>query len=255
MELTRNLKIDFTEEHSADIFTELHKERRDWNISTVPKESFMLDLEGLEECFQRATAIGLDMELPVGSFVRNILEKISDIPQTAIPGLIANIKDEEKHERAFKAIAKIYHPSLEHAQYSGKVRSTLVKWQISPLQKARDLETIVFIPLQSFLRFFGGEAMERLIADISHDEFRHVNYGWELSSVLNIGLCEEEFEDYLKQIASWCFEPLTRDHTYGRDFWVNTITDMARDGQSEALTRLFNYGVHKAPFEINNANY
>lgn len=249
--LTKKLESFTAETDICDVFTQLTNEKRDWKPTNLPSnEPISVDTPGVYESFQRITALGLELELPVGSFIRAALEKIDDIPPTAIRGLITNIQDEENHFVAFQNIAKVCQP-FGTVIKAAEFRKQLIKSKHNPLAKARDLETLIFLPIQAIMRVYGSEALERLIADISHDEYRHTNFGWELSTILKIAR-DKEFEQLCFEVMSWVVAPMEERL---RMLWLNIFKDIQDSGYSASMDAMLNYGVHKAPFEISNSYY
>lgn len=260
MSLTKNIsglkeisQINFAS-LEPDIFTELERERVNWNVPTTRKDDTNdPHQEQIDACFSRIIALSLNLELPIGAFNRCLLEREKELPISAKIGIIKNIEDEEKHQKAFENIAKTYKVTKEDLNIANEYRKYLIKSSTHPLIKSRDLETIVFIALQTCLRYFGSQSLERLIAYISLDEFRHLQYGWELSNILNLGF-DREFEDQLVEICKWSFQPL-RDTRLNSAFWVNGVLEMRETGESTLFNDLMSYGVVIAPFELSNAYY
>lgn len=249
--LTRKLEqyvdINLT---TQDVFTELANDRLIWQPIDILDEP-LAPITGARECFNRIVALGLELELPVGSFIRAAIERVSDIPKTAIKGMIENIIDEEKHFDAFSRISNVYTPTEYDLISASIFRQELLHFSYNPIAKARDLETLVFLPIQAILRVYGGEALERVVADISHDEYRHTNFGWELSTVLKIHR-NRDFESICKRVFEWTIKPLDEQQ---KQFWTDVFAEMQEQGYSEKLDAVLNYGIHKAPFELSNANY
>lgn len=243
------LSLGVTEQ---DIFFEFEKERVEWEPQAIKKDKLFPYQDDIDACFSRCIALSLCLELPVGSFIRAIVEQDS-IPLTAKQGLIKNIKDEEKHELAFKRIAESYSVSSADMAQANTYRIACVQSKANPLLKSRDLETIIFIPLQSVLRYYGSDSLERVIGFISKDEYRHLNYNWEVSALTNIGF-DHEFENLLMGVVEWLFEPL-HNTPLNSSFWLSCASDMREQGKSKRLEELFSYGVHLAPFEISNSYY
>lgn len=250
--LTRNLEHILQETITVeDIFISFEKERQEWEPQAVIKNKLHPHQDEIDRCFSRCIALAC-LELPVGSFIRAIVDQ-DNIPITAKQGLIKNIQDEEKHELAFRKIAQAY-PSTDADMYqANKFRIACVQSKANPLIKSRDLETIVFISLQSFMRYYGSESLERVIGFISRDEYRHLNYNWEVSLLTNCGF-DTDFEELLMSINKWLFAPLKNTALNG-DFWLDCSQDMREEGKSKRLEELFSYGVHLAPFEISNSYY
>lgn len=235
-----------------DIFYDFEAGRTEWEPQAVKNDKSFPYQNEINDCFSRCIALSLQLELPVGSFIRAILDQ-SELPITAKQGLIKNIKDEEKHEVAFRRIAEAYNVKDEDMHIANKYRIRCVKSQTNPLIKSRDLETIVFIPLQSVMRYYGSESVERVIGFISKDEYRHLNYNWEVSCILNLEF-DYDFEHLLIDINKWIFEPL-KNAPLNRQFWLKCANDMQTQGKSKKLEELFSYGIHLAPFEISNSYY
>jgi hypothetical protein len=108
---------------------------------------------------------------------------------------------------------------------------------------------LIFLPVQAILRVYGGEPLERVVASISVDEYRHTNFNWYVSGDVNLGL-DKEFETELKTIFNWVIETLPNP-----GFWVNIFQELQSEGASDSLDSILNYGIHKAPFEISNTVY
>ena len=252
-------KLQKYDVQTEDVYTNLGRQRRDWKPAPISRESLspmVTDTNATIQVLERCVALSLQLELPVGAFVRALLVE-NNLPQTAYMEFYKNILDEEKHQEMFEHIAKIYTPTDEQVSVVNNFRKKIVAFNINPLIKARDLETVLFVPIQSFMRYVGGQALERVIAEVSHDEYRHLQFNWQISDELNFGF-EKEFTDFLEIIGDWVFNPLglsTDQHPNSYYFWVQSVRDMIRDGESERLTNLFNYGIHRAPFEIPNDNY
>jgi len=260
MSLTRNIElcgietcVDTVLEAEKDVFTDLELKRQTWTMPNVKADADIRNSEQIHACFSRIIALSLNLELPVGSFVRAFLEQEKQLPMSAKIGLINNIKDEEKHQIAFENILKAYSVTEKDCVTANNYRKLLVKDKTHPLIKSRDMETIIFIPLQTCLRYYGSQSLERLVGYISLDEIRHLNYNWELSEILGLGF-NREFEDSLVSICQWCFEPL-KNITLDSEFWIESTYQMREDGESENLINIMDYGIGVAPFEISNNNY
>ncbi len=243
----RNLQVPSTTHRDA--FTEWTAQKINWNVPEIEHEGFKNIEQGIADTFSRIVALGLELELPVGSFIRAAIEKIRDIPPTAIEGMIGNIEDEEKHFLSFQRIAAKYNVKTEDKKQAALFRREAIQNKLNPIVKTRDLETIVFLPLQGVLRFYGGQSLERLVADISHDEVRHTNYGWLLSTKFKYHRYTD-FENFCTRITRWAVQPLQTSKK-----WEDICIEIRDTGESKILSQMLNYSVHKAPFEINNRTY
>ena len=187
----------------VDEYTALSKNKIDWQTLPMKRETL---IPQVESAFSKCVALGLELELPVGGFIRAVLDKQSNIPLTAINGLIENIEDEENHFKAFTNMQCYLRPG--HREKASEFRKQCLHVKTSPLIKARDLESYVFLPLQGFMRLYGNQSIERVIANISMDEFRHCNYNWLLSADLKTPR-DKMFENFTKTVVSWVFPRLS----------------------------------------------
>jgi hypothetical protein len=255
MTLTKKL-ADWYLTPSDGVFYELEQQRREWEVAAIQPMGEECPAE-IKAAFGRMVAISLELELSVGAFISALLEKEDNIPVEAKRGLVLNCHDEEKHKAAFDSLALALPFSEEERQMAINYRKQIIHSKEHPLAKARDLETVLFIPLQAAMRIlsfqYGNQQIERTLNDISRDEFRHITYNWEISEHLGIGI-NKEFNDFIVGITEWVFEPI-KQHALDCTYWTERAKDMQRDGYSEELTRMTSVGIHKAPFEISNSYY
>lgn len=238
---------------ALDQFFEYEQTRVEWEPAYVVKDNQLEFSDEIDSCFSRCIALALELELPVGAFIRGLIERENDIPTTALKGLVLNIQDEEKHFKAFENISKTYKVYNADRQQAINYRKSLIHSKAHPLQKSRDLETILFIPLQSAMRYYGSQSLERVISAVSLDEYRHLQYNWEVSHLLGINF-NVELENMISTIAKWMFEPL-KESNLNFQFWNKRIDDMRIDGKSEILEGIMSYAIKTAPFEVSNENY
>ena len=83
-------------------YQKLQARKRKW---TPVKPTAGTCKEGAEETILRALALR-HMELPVGDFITNALEK--NVPDSARELLVSNVRDEENHDLALGYIADAY---------------------------------------------------------------------------------------------------------------------------------------------------
>lgn len=247
----KNFDFEINTFDAVNEFTALENDRRDWTAGKV--ENINIKAVNLSNCLSKIIALGLNLELPVGAFLSALLEREAEIPPYAIPGIIKNIQDEEKHFDAFQKMNYVYPARQEHLEQAHKFRKLVVSSKAQPLIKARDLETIVFVPVQTYLRLYGSDSIERIIMHISHDEYRHLQYGWELTDILGLGF-DHEFEEIAVSISRWVFEDIVNAE-YDFVFWNSVINDMREFGESKTLTDIISWGVTLPLFEISNSNY
>ena len=127
--------------------------------------------EGAEETIYRALAIR-HMELPVGTFIKEGLEK--DVPEHARKLLELNVKDEEKHDLALGYIANSIGTDPPAESEALRLRSAWEQHPDHTITKALVAERASFFVLLPFFRFNGDAGLRTVSADISRDEQVHV---------------------------------------------------------------------------------
>ena len=102
----KNFDLQINTLDAFNEFTALESDRRDWTAGKV--EQVVIKDLNVKNCLSKIIALGLQLELPVGAFLSALLEREEEIPPYAIPGIIKNIRDEEKHFDAFQKLNSVY---------------------------------------------------------------------------------------------------------------------------------------------------
>ena len=144
-------------------YENLISRRRTW----TPVKTTAGELKhGAEETIYRALAIR-HMELPVGAFIEDALEK--NVPDHARDLLRLNVKDEEKHDLALGYIAEAIGTDPEAEAEALRLRQA---WELHPdhtITKALVAERAIFFVLLPFFRYNGDSGLRTVSADISRD--------------------------------------------------------------------------------------
>ena len=182
-------------------YTKLLERKRTWTPVQPTKGEVK---EGAEETIKRALALR-HMELPVGSFISEGLEK--SVPDNARELLESNVKDEERHDLALQYIVDA-HGADEITEKEGKLlRDAWIKHPDHTLLKALVAERAIFFVLLPFFRFNGDPAMRTVSADISRDEQIHV--GANTLVCAELGLSASPSLDKLRKATiNWVLQPL-----------------------------------------------
>ena len=191
---------------------------------------------GAEEAIYRALAIR-HMELPVGEFITEALEK--EVPESARTLLESNVKDEIKHDLALGYITNALGVDEKAEQEAFKLRDA---WEAHPdhtITKALVAERAIFFVLLPFFRFNGDAGLRTVSADISRDEQIHVA----TNSLVchDMGLRPSNSLDKLRKATiNWIMEPLGRN-TYGdkylsKKFWLDTSDRLMYEGKAPELS-------------------
>jgi hypothetical protein len=187
--------------------------------------------EGAEETIFRALAIR-HMELPVGEFITEALEK--DVPDSARVLLESNVKDEIKHDLALGYITDSLGVDPTAEAEALRLRDA---WESHPdhtITKALVAERAIFFVLLPMFRFNGDAALRTVSADISRDEQIHVATNSLVCSEL--GLSPSPSLDKLRKATiNWVLQPLgtnTYDKYLDKKFWLDASDRLMYEGKA-----------------------
>ena len=186
---------------------------------------------GAEETILRALAIR-HMELPVGDFISEALEK--DVPANARTLLESNVKDEIKHDLALGYIVDALGADENAEKEAIKLRDAWIEHPDHTLTKALVAERAIFFVLLPFFRFNGDAALRTVSADISRDEQIHVGTNTLVCSEL--GLRSSPSLDKLRKATiNWILQPLginTYDRYLDKKFWLDASDRLMYEGKA-----------------------
>ena len=187
--------------------------------------------DGSEDAIRRALALR-HMELPVGEFIKEGLEK--EVPNHARELLELNVKDEIKHDLALGYIANSIGTDPTAESEALKLRSA---WESQPdhtITKALVAERAIFFVLLPFFRFNGDAGLRTVSADISRDEQIHV--------ATNSLVCRElglhaspSLDKLRKATINWVLQPLginTQDKYLDKKFWLDASDRLMYEGRA-----------------------
>ena len=187
--------------------------------------------DGAEEAVYRALAIR-HMELPVGEFVTEALEK--DVPDSARILLESNVKDEIKHDQALGYITNALGVDSQSEYEALKLRDA---WEAHPdhtILKALVAERAIFFVILPFFRFCGDAGLRTTSADISRDEQIHVACNSLVCA--DMGLRWSNSLDKLRKATiNWIFQPLGRntyDKYLDKKFWLDASDRLMYEGKA-----------------------
>ena len=209
-------------------YEKLIDRRRTWTpVQTTPGEL----KHGAEETIYRALAIR-HMELPVGTFIKEGLEK--DVPDNARKLLELNVEDELKHDLALGYIANSIGTDDQAEAEALRLRSA---WESHPdhtITKALVADRAIFFVLLPFFRFNGDAGLRTVSADISRDEQIHVATNTLVCREL--GLFPSSSLDKLRKATiNWILQPLgknTYDRYLDKKFWLDASDRLMYEGKA-----------------------
>ena len=191
--------------------------------------------EGAEETIYRALAIR-HMELPVGDFISEALEK--DVPASARKLLESNVKDEIKHDLALGYITQAIGVNENAEKEAFLLRDA---WEEHPdhmLTKALVIERAIFFVLLPFFRFNGDAGLRTVSADISRDEQIHVATNSLVCT--DMGLTPSQSLDKLRKATiNWILQPLginTTDRYLDKKFWLDASDSLMYQGKAPSFS-------------------
>ena len=230
-------------------YEKLIERRRTW----TPVQTTAGELKsGAEETIYRALAIR-HMELPVGTFIKEGLEK--DVPKHARTLLELNVQDELKHDLALGYIAKAIGTDPTAEAEALRLRSA---WESHPdhtITKALVAERAIFFVLLPMFRFNGDSGLRTVSADISRDEQIHVA----TNSLVcrELGLSPSPSLDKLRKATiNWILQPLgtdTYDRYLDKKFWLDASDRLMYEGKAPEFSET-KAARMPAFFEHSNAN-
>ena len=191
--------------------------------------------DGAEETIYRALAIR-HMELPVGDFISEALEK--DVPASARKLLESNVKDEIKHDLALGYVTYAIGVNENAEKEAFLLRDA---WEEHPdhmITKALVIERAIFFVLLPFFRFNGDAGLRTVSADISRDEQIHVATNSLVCA--DMGLTPSKSLDKLRKATiNWILQPLginTQDRYLDKKFWLDASDSLMYQGKAPSFS-------------------
>jgi len=230
-------------------YEKLLQRKRKW--TPVPTKAGKLR-EGSEDAIRRALSIR-HMELPVGTFIKEGLEKT--VPDNARTLLEDNVKDEERHDLALGYIVDALGVDQKYEKEGKLLRDAWISHPDHTITKALVAERAIFFVLLPFFRFNGDAALRTVSADISRDEQIHVGANTLVCSEL--GLSPSPSLDKLRKATiNWVLEPLginTTNKYLDKNFWLDASDRLMYEGKAPTLSETRSARM-PAFFEHNNVN-
>ena len=229
-------------------YDKLLSRKRKW---TPVKPKAGVFKNGAEEAIRRCLAIR-HMELPVGEFIKEGLEK--NVPENARTLLIDNVRDEIRHDQALQYIVDAHGVDAKSENEAMRLRDAWIEHPDHTITKALVAERAIFFVLLPFFRFTGDAALRTVSADISRDEQIHVATNRLVCSEL--GLVPSNSLDKLRKATiNWIFQPLgnSPDRYLDKKFWLDSSDRLMYEGKAPQLSET-QAGRMPAFFEHSNVN-
>ena len=209
-------------------YIKLLSRKRSWTPVQTSKGKLK---EGAEETIYRALAIR-HMELPVGEFITEALEK--EVPNTARALLESNVKDEIKHDLALGYITNALGVDDKAEAEALRLRAAWEQHPDHTICKALVAERAIFFVILPFFRFNGDAGLRTVSADISRDEQIHVATNSLVCAEL--GLKPSPSLDKLRKATiNWIMQPLNQIHDdqyLSKKFWLDASDRLMYEGKA-----------------------
>ena len=231
-----------------DPYEKLLSRKRKWTPVKPTAGAFK---HGAEKTIRRALAIR-HMELPVGEFIKEGLEK--DVPKNARKLLEDNVVDEIRHDKALQYIVDAHGADTQAENEAMRLRDAWITHPDHTITKALVAERAIFFVLLPFFRFTGDPALRTVSADISRDEQIHVATNSLVCAEL--GLVPSPSLDKLRKATiNWIMQPLgsNSDKYLDKKFWLDSSDRLMYDGKAPQLSET-QAGRMPAFFEHSNVN-
>ena len=187
--------------------------------------------EGAEETIKRPLAIR-HMELPVGTFIKEGLEKT--VPENARVLLEDNVKDEARHDLALGYYVNALGADEQAEKEAMRLRDAWIEHPAHTITKALVAERAIFFVLLPMFRFNGDAPLRTVSADISRDEQIHV--GTNSLVCTELGLRPSPSLDKLRKATiNWVLQPLginTTDKYLDKKFWLDASDRLMYEGKA-----------------------
>ena len=190
--------------------------------------------EGAEEAIFRALALR-HMELPVGDFITDALEKT--VPDAARELLASNVTDEENHDLALGYISNVYGVDQQAEKEAMALQKAWIAHPDHTITKAMVAERAIFFVLLPFFRFNGDAGMRTVSADISRDEQIHVATNSLVCKELGLEI-SPSLDKLRKATINWVMQPLgvnTQDRYLDKKFWLDSSDRLMYEGKAPEL--------------------
>ena len=229
-------------------YDKLLSRKRKW---TPVKPKAGVFKNGAEEAIRRCLAIR-HMELPVGEFIKEGLEK--NVPENARTLLTDNVVDEIRHDQALQYIVDAHGVDAKSENEAMRLRDAWIQHPDHTITKALVAERAIFFVLLPFFRFTGDAALRTVSADISRDEQIHVATNSLVCTELGL-IPSPSLDKLRKATINWIFQPLgnSPDRYLDKKFWLDSSDRLMYEGKAPQLSET-QAGRMPAFFEHSNVN-
>lgn len=208
-------------------------------------------------CIKRLNALGLHLEIEVGSFINQATRK--ELPNAPYLKelLKSNVADEARHYAGFKFASEAYGSADEADALALTAKWEAMADKYHPVLAAATLEASVFLVTLGIMRLVGGSELSDLAFRISEDESRHVSINRTLARKLK--LSPDKLPKDMQELVDTTLEyavgdlnvPLLGGLSF--DFFKSQSDELTKQGTASMLDQLTAARQHVMPFEVPNS--
>lgn len=221
---------------SQTFYNKLAARRRGWEVITPTQQQKCV--EGSEATLSKALALSV-LELPVGEWITEEIEKNSDLPSDLVTLLKLNAADEVKHDAVLNNLKKVFNVREEDEKQALEFanEANVLASRYSPVTLAGALESSIFFVALPMYRFMGDAAFRSVSRDISNDETIHAAVNNQLARDLDYRR-GKKVNDLRQEIMDWLVADLPTTHEnpqMTQDFWQRSSVNLYNEGKTNTL--------------------
>jgi hypothetical protein len=233
------------------MYQQLLDRKTSWKPAEMEYEPISEDY-GRLVTLQKAIALGLALELPVGDFTLSASKGDLPTEQGVVDLLIANSADEDTHYAGFLSAERAFGCPEKFKQEANQLAELVINHPDHVVTKSGYLELGVFFVTLPMMRKLGSVGLKLLSENISRDEAIHVSTNFLI--IDQLGLKISQSLDKLRiDVVEWVTSELTLPGM-GRAYWRRQSDKLVANRQAPELAWT-KAGQSAAFFEISNKNF
>ena len=201
---------------------------------------------------QKAIALGLALELPVGDFTLSASKGDLPAEQGVVDLLIANSTDEDIHYSGFLSAERAFGCPEKYKQEANQLAELVINHPDHVVAKSGYLELGVFFVTLPMMRKLGSVGLKLLSENISRDEAIHVSTNFLIIDQLDLKV-SQSLNQLRIEAVEWVASELTMPGM-GRAYWRRQSDKLVANRQAPELAWT-KAGQSAAFFEISNKNF
>ena len=251
LRLLHSAQADIPAPTSESQYTGYINRKSDWQPAHYQDTRFKPSGAGTHIALQKAMALALELEVPVGLFTLAATKR--DFAEDQRWALLDNSADELVHYEALSNwMAGGAHIEPEHLDQARQYRMAIEELEEHEVVKSGYVELGVFFIVLALFRKFGDPSLKLLASDISRDEATHVLTNWAIIEANEIPWAASKLNDMRRELIHWLTSDI-KNERYGYDFWEDQSQRLISTKQADGL-KFTKTGMYSAFFEVANTS-